>query len=167
MNDKETVKRARAGDKDAFASLYMQHKDSLYRYAYFKLNSEADAQDAVSNAIVAAYSAIGTLKSEKAFTSWLFSILYRECCTVLRRRCETGIPAQLSEADTAQPCTSLMAPELREALAILQSDEKDIVLLSVIAGYNSREIAALTGLKAATVRSRLSRSLAKMRAFLE
>lgn len=56
--------------------------------------------------------------------------------------------------------------ELREALATLSEEEKDIVLLSAVAGYSSKEIGQITKLKPATVRSKLSRSLAKMREFL-
>ena len=61
----------------------------------------------------------------------------------------------------------MVASELKEALAILYEDEKDIVLLSVVAGYTSKEIAEMLGLKASTVRSKQSRALAKMRKFLE
>ena len=58
------------------------------------------------------------------------------------------------------------AIELAEALAQLGDDDRDIVLLSIIGGLNSTEIAALTGLAPGSVRSKLSRSLAKMREFL-
>ena len=57
-------------------------------------------------------------------------------------------------------CTSIIEAELYD-------DEKDIVLLSVIAGYNSKELGSMLGIKAATVRSKLSRALAKMRKYLE
>ena len=58
------------------------------------------------------------------------------------------------------------AVELAEALDRLNCEDRGIVLLSVIAGMSSGEIADLTGLPAGTVRSKLSRSLAKMREFL-
>lgn len=57
--------------------------------------------------------------------------------------------------------------ELKEALAQLKDDEKEIVLLSVVAGLSSKEIARVTDLTSGSVRSKLSRSLAKMRAYLE
>ena len=166
MDGKELIKRARAGDKDAFSQLYLQYKDSLYRYAYYKLRSAEDAKDAVSACITQAYMGIASIRDERAFSSWLFRILYRECCAVIRRK--TGLEfVEIDENAHLQPDTSYIRSELSEALDSLSTEERDIVLLSAVAGYNSREIAALTGLKAATVRSRLSRSLAKMRAFLE
>ena len=59
-----------------------------------------------------------------------------------------------------------LAVELNEALAELGDEDREIVLLSVIAGMTSGEISEQTGLPAGTVRSKLSRSLAKMREFL-
>ena len=49
MDGNQLVKKARAGDREAFASLYIQYKDSLYRYAYYKLRSAEDAKDAVED----------------------------------------------------------------------------------------------------------------------
>ena len=166
--DNELIKRAKSGDKDAFASLYTAYKDKLYRYAYFKLNDPDDAMDAVSSCITEAYLGIASLKSEKAFSTWIFKILYRCCCAYVRDQIEQNSRSDMEVLERVPvEDERLMSVEVREALGQLDTADRDIVLLSAVAGYNSREIAALTGLKAATVRSRLSRSLAKMRAFLE
>ena len=61
----------------------------------------------------------------------------------------------------------VLAVELKEALAILSPEDRDIVLLSAVAGYKTREIADMLHLNHATVRSKLSRALAKMKTFLE
>lgn len=165
--DNDLVKRARNGDKTAFAKLYISYKDKLYRYAYFKLGNTHDAMDAVSNCITQAYLSIYSLKSEKAFSAWIFKILYRECCTILSKK---AVDSQIQDIDglnIESPQGVELAPELKEALSILYDDEKDIVLLSVIAGYNSKELGSMLGIKASTVRSKLSRALAKMRKYLE
>ena len=167
MDEKALVKLARAGDKEAFAKLYIQLKDKLFRYAYFMLGSTEDAQDAVSSCITAAYQSIASLKSEKAFSAWLFRILYRECCAILRHKAAHRDEQNIDDAEPVSYNDIYLAPELKEALSLLTEEEKDIVLLSAVAGYNSKEIAAMLNLKATTVRSKLSRSLAKMRNFLE
>ena len=61
---------------------------------------------------------------------------------------------------------SSLSIELSEALSQLREEERNIVLLSIIGGLSSTEISALTGLASGSVRSKLSRSLAKMREFL-
>ena len=57
--------------------------------------------------------------------------------------------------------------EVMQALNILNDEEREIVMLSVIGGLKSKEIAEIKNLTAGSVRSKLSRSLAKMRKFLE
>ena len=168
MDEKSLIQRAVTGDKEAFAGLYTRYKDILYRYAFFRLGNEPDARDAVSDCIVAAYQGVGRLKNESSFRSWIFRILYRCCCTYVRDQIDQNNRADAEQlaripADDGRP----EFVELREALDQLDPIDRDIVLLSAAAGYNSREISSVTGLKAATVRSKLSRSLAKMRSFLE
>ena len=163
----DIISRARSGDRQAFAQLYLQHKDRLFRYAYFKLGNIQDAQDAVSDCVLEAYAGISLLKNEKAFSGWIFKILYRTCCAALERNSRRR--AAQAWDNTEEPCVqdTHLAPELEEALAILTPEERDIVLLSVVAGYKTREIADMLHLNHGTVRSRLSRALAKMKEFLE
>ena len=167
MNSTEIIKKARAGDKQAFAQLYLTYKDKLFRYAYFKLGNAQDAQDAVGNCVTEAYAGVALLKNENAFSSWLFKILYRECCRILAQNSARSVEQSIEGADIASDSQIHLAPELEEALAILSPEDKDIVLLSVVSGYKTREIAELLGIKHATVRSKLSRALAKMKSFLE
>lgn len=168
MDEKILVQRAVTGDKDAFAGLYTRYKDSLYRYAFFRLGSDPDAQDAVSACIVAAYQSIGSLKNESSFGAWIFRILYRCCCACIKAQAErNSFASEETLGRVPVEDSRLYSVEVREALDQLDPADRDIVLLATVAGYNSREISALTGLKANTVRSRLSRSLKKMRTFLE
>ena len=89
----------------------------------------------------------------------------------------TAIKAQIKQRETAdiddyQNILSydndsvIESEELKEALDILKEEEKNIVLLSVIGGLKSKEIAKITGLSAGNVRQKLSRSLAKMKKYL-
>ena len=78
MNEK-LVNEAIAGSKEAFCSLYGQYKDKLYRYALYKLGDPTDAEDAVSECVLAAWKNIGSLRNAEAFGSWIFRIL-SNCC---------------------------------------------------------------------------------------
>ena len=97
MDEKTLVKSASAGDKNAFAALYMRYRDDLYRYAYFRLGNADDAHDAVSMCIVAAYEGIYSLRSAAAFKSWIFRILYYACARLIAEQSE-----QRSRADTGE-----------------------------------------------------------------
>ncbi len=164
----EYVSLAKNGDKDAFIKLYQIYRERLYHYAWYRIGNSEDAMDAVSDTVLSAFENIGKLKNSKAFSSWLFSIHIANCNkyikAVIKRRSEDNID------DFDIPCSehsSGLSIELREALSKLDKQEKEIVLLSVIAGFTSEEIAQATGYKAGSVRSRQSRALAKMRKFLE
>ena len=168
MNEK-LVNEAIAGSKEAFCSLYGLYKDKLYRYALYKLGDPDDAEDAVSECVLAAWKSIGSLRSAEAFGSWIFRILSYTCA----KHIKAIITARdnLERIYSEGPSGSADAPaslsvELTEALSRLSGEERDVVLLSVIGGLNSNEIADLTGLTPGSVRSKLSRSLAKMREFL-
>lgn len=170
MEEKQLVIYARAGDKQAFVALYSQYKERLYRYAYYRLGNAADAEDAVSDCVLSAFRQIGKLRKPEAFTAWLFRILYCSCATLIEAQAAQRRMAEINSLPQ-KPSTDMQAviekTELQEALAILTEEEREIVLLSVVSGLSSKEIATVTDFTAGSVRSKLSRSLAKMRNFLE
>lgn len=170
--DERLVNDAIAGSKEAFCALYGAYKDKLYRYALYRLGDPSDAEDAVSECVLAAWQSIGSLRSGKAFASWIFRILSNCCASHIRKtiNARDRLDRLSKEAPditggNVSPSPSLSA-ELTEALMQLNAEEREIVLLSVIGGLNSSEISSLTGLTSGSVRSKLSRSLAKMRDFL-
>ena len=169
--DERLVNEAIAGSKEAFCALYGQYKDKLYRYALYKLGDPDDAEDAVSECVLAAWQRIGTLRSAEAFGSWIFRILSNCCAARIRAMITARDSLERVYNEGPASAGSISAPasasvELAEALSQLKDDEREVVLLSVIGDLSSSEIASLTGLSAGGVRSKLSRSLAKMREFL-
>ena len=171
MNEKELIALAKSGNKDAFAELYGLYKDRLYRYAFYRLQNESDAEDAVQDCIVPAYIQIGALKKTEAFPAWIFRILYCTCAAQIRRqemlRKNSNIDDLENQLFDDSAEQTALKTELQNALNILKDDEKEIVLLSVVAGFNSGEIGRITDMTSGAVRSKLSRSLKKMRDFLE
>lgn len=169
--DEKLVNEAIAGSKEAFCALYGRYKDKLYRYALYKLGDPDDAEDAVSDCVLAAWKSIGSLRSAEAFGSWIFRILSNCCASRVKAiiNARENLERVYSEGPGSAGNLSVPASlsfELAEALSRLKDEERDVVLLSVIGGLNSNEVAELTGLSPGGVRSKLSRSLAKMREFL-
>lgn len=169
MNEKELVLKAKNGDADAFCILYGKYKGRLYSYAFYKLGNTADAQDAVQNCVLSAFEQIGKLKNPEAFSSWIFRILYCSCTSAIKeqiRQRNTDDIENYKNISSFDNDKSILQEELKQALNILSDEERNIVLLSVAAGFKSKEIAAITGLTAVNVRTKLSRSLAKMKKYL-
>ena len=166
--DEKLINQAIAGSKEAFCSLYGIYKDRLYRYALYRLGDPDEAEDAVSECVLAAWQGIGSLRNSKAFGSWIFRILSNCCASRIREVIGTRENlGRIYDAGTHSVSAPPSLPvELTEALSQLNEEERNIVLFSVIGGLSSTEISAMTGLTPGSVRSKLSRSLAKMREFL-
>ena len=170
MEEKTLVTLAKSGDKKAFVTLYACYKERLYRYAFYRLGNRDDAEDAVSDCILQAWAGIASLKKTEAFSPWLFRILYCSCTTIIKAQ---ALRRQMKNIDDSEfdlvgsLDSTIEKTELLEALGQLKAQEQEIVLLSVIMGFNSKEIAKITDSTSAAVRSKLSRSLKKMRVFME
>ncbi len=153
---------AKQGDKDAFAQLYQHIYKDLYKFAYYTLKNDEDAQDAVSEAVMDAYSGISKLKSADAFKSWMFKILSAKCKRKLKSYVQRNKESDLDDVELSVN-GSEESLELKQALSILTDEERMIVSLTVFGGYDSSEIAKMLNLNRNTVRSKHSRALAKMR----
>lgn len=156
---------AQKGDKEAFAQLYQHIYKDLYKFAYYTLKNEQDAQDAVSDAVMDAYSGISKLKSPDAFRGWMFKILSVKCKRKLKSYVERNKESDIDEVDLSVN-GSEESLELKQALSLLTDEERMIVSLTVFGGYDSSEIAKMLNLNRNTVRSKHSRALAKMRDIL-
>lgn len=163
MNETMTqlVQMARAGDPEAFSRLYAEVWEDLYRYAFFLLGSREDAEDMVQETVLAAYAGIGKLRDPALFRPWIFRILSNKC----RRHRGTYLtrPGELTEEmpDPGGDFTERVL--LRSAVEELSGEDRMIIGLHVFAGYTSREIGEILGMKSATVRSREHRALEKLR----
>lgn len=167
MKESELIKNAQKGDKNAFCELYELYKNRLYRYAYYKLSSEADAEDAVMDCILCAWQGIKQLKKAEAFPAWIFKILRSSCAKYIDYQAKSRVNSSLAEMQNDASLSYCHSDLFKQALDKLQSDEKDVVLLCLVAGFTSKECSKIVGLKPSSVRSKLSRSLAKMRNYLE
>lgn len=166
----ELIRRAKRGDTKAFSQLYARIYKDLYKFALYMTRHTQDAEDAVSEAVMSAYENISGLRKENSFRNWMFTILNNCCKRLLRNgrkdeaRLDDSAPARIGqeshEPDYAQ------WHDVRRAFGELDEEERMIVAFSVFGGYRSDEIAQMLDKNAATVRSRKSRAMEKMRSSL-
>lgn len=164
MEGKELILRARRGDKQAFSELYGQVYRDLYRFALYTLKNRHDAEDAVSDTVMAAYEQIGKLRTPEAFRGWIFRILSNICKRKLKEY--VNKTAELPD-DLRAPGGDLSEDMLvRQAFSRLTEEERLIISMHVFAGYTSREIGKILHMNDNTVRSKESRALKKMEQFM-
>lgn len=75
----DLVTRAKNGDKDAYAELFLNLKDDLFKIALKKLGNRNDAEDVIQDTLLIAYVNINKLRTNKYFKTWITKILINEC----------------------------------------------------------------------------------------
>lgn len=160
------IRKACRGDVKAFSELYAGIYKDLYRFALYTLKHSEDAEDVVSDAVIAAYENIHKLKKETSFRSWMFTILANQCKKRFRGDRVTEELKEDTLSDTEEERDYAEKHDVREAFMKLEDEDRMIVSCSVLEGYTSEEIGNLLGMNPATVRSRKLRALEKMRKIL-
>lgn len=176
-DEAETVERARRGDASAYADLVQRYTETAFRTAYLVTGSAAEAEDAAQDAFVKAYRALPRFRPGSNFRAWLLKIVGNEA---RNRRRSTGRRAAL-ELRAAQslrlvgrdpsPEAALEAAEERRALlrALNRMAEEDrrVISCRYLLQLSVEEAAAALGVPEGTVKSRLSRALARLREQME
>ena len=137
---------------------------TLFRVAFAILRNRTDCEDAAQNAVLKAYRNLDSLKKRSYFKTWLISILKNECFDMLKRRRPTVDVEGQGELSYEMTVPDL---DLNRAFDRLSIEERLTITLYYYEGYDTREIAQLTEVSEGTVRSRLSRGRASLRAMLQ
>src|SRR3954470_11930152 len=164
------VALAAAGDEGAFARIVAGHHEDMFRVAYL-VTAETDlALDAVQSAWQIAWSKLTTLRDHDRLRPWLVSIAANEARQLLRKRrrrhlteitVETWVEG--SEPRAAPPGDGDRVLDLQNALLRLDAKDRSVVAMRYALGLSASEIGQATGLSTPGVRSRLARSLERLR----
>lgn len=142
------------------------HLGSAYNLARWLMRSQEDAEDAVQEAFLRAFSAMGNLRGQDT-KPWLLTIVRNTCFTRLKKiRNAAGTVAleeeleQLSEPSPDPERTLIISSDreqVRKALEELPPDFREAIVLRELEGLSYKEIASATGIPLGTVMSRLAR----------
>ena len=147
-------------DRDEFARRTEAIRARLYRTAYLYLGSEADALEAVDEAVYQALRALKKLREPDFFETWLTRIVLNECHRELRRR--KRLAGEESLPDTAGPDDYDTLP-LKEAVRHLPEELRAVVVLRFFAGYTQAETARALDIPQGTAATRQRRALELLR----
>jgi RNA polymerase sigma-70 factor (ECF subfamily) len=181
----ELIARAGRGDQLAFRNIMERHNQRLYRVARAVLRDEAEAEDAVQEAYLRAFSGLRDFRGDASIATWLTRITLNECLGRKRKQRPTvGLEAlQSTEASGAQiirfPCmNSNSDPErsaahmeirklLESSIDLLPEAFRIVFVMREVEELSIEETAAALGIRPQTVKTRLHRARLMLRAALQ
>jgi len=182
MTDSEIARRIALGDRDAFQVLMRRYNQTLYRTARSILRDDAEAEDAVQEAYMLAYRAIGAFRGEAKLSTWLIRIVVNEAIARSRKRSRraqiirlSGEPethanaaeVNVNQATPEQPEHAASRAETRRLLETkidaLPELFRTVFVLRALEELTVEETAASLDIPVATVRTRYFRARGLLR----
>lgn len=168
----DLIARLRAGDEDAYETLFRTHAGAMLAVARRYFGDTDDAADAVQDAFVSAFRAMESFEGTSRLGTWLHRITVNACLMTLRSRKRRPnvpldgrpIPARTEEADVHRAETGV---RVRAAVSRLPEEYRSVVQLREFDGLDTAATAARLGTNEAVVKTRLHRARHALKALLE
>jgi RNA polymerase sigma-70 factor (ECF subfamily) len=170
-SDEDLVSEALAGSDRAYAELVRRHRGRAINIAYHILGNRADAEDAAQEAFIRAYRGLPEFRGESDFSWWLYRIITNVSLEAARRGPVPGVPYR---DDLQAPDEGLRAEEetdaaltVARAIGALPPEQRAVLTLRELDGFDYQEIAEILSIPIGTVRSRLYAARKAFRRALE
>ena len=147
-------------DRDAFSREVWAMRASMLRFAMSRVRRRQDAEDAVQDAVLAAWERLSTLRDEAQFRTWAMSIVANKCKMALRRRGREVLPGELPERSEEEDGA---AAALWESVCALPDELRAPIVLHYYEGFKIEEVSAILRVRMGTVAARMSRARNRLR----
>jgi RNA polymerase sigma-70 factor (ECF subfamily) len=172
------LEAARRGDRAALTTLLERHQQRVFGFGLKMCGDPEDAKDVAQETLMTMVRTVRDFRGDASLSTWLYTVA-RSFCIKKRRRTK-GAPAfhealdKASQEDAGKPSSTpeqmLLGREAREAIGTaldqLEPEAREVVVLRDIEGLTAAEVAEVTGLSVAAVKSRLHRARAALREHL-
>lgn len=174
LEPQEVARRAAQRDSSAFAQLYDEHLNTIYRYVFYKVGDGALAEELTAEVFSKAWEGIDRFQWRNVpFQHWLMRIASNVVVDHWRSLKRTVGPIDdLREAPSnetppdEQVARDLEVEALRSALMRLPDEQRDVLILRFIEGYSHQDAAAVLGKSNVAVRQIQSRALRSLQKLL-
>jgi len=161
-SDECLVARVAHGDRQALQLLFGRHQQRVYRFALRLVGNSATAEDIVSEVFLELWRRAASFERRAQLSTWLLAITRNKALSALRARVDQPLDDAMAEAIPDPAITaeeSLQASErsavLRQCLERLSPAHREIIDLVYYHGKSVDEVAAIVGVPAATVKTRM------------
>ncbi|MCB0317916.1 MAG: sigma-70 family RNA polymerase sigma factor [Bdellovibrionales bacterium] len=173
FEEKELVRLATAGDKDAFRQLVERYQNRAFTIAFSITKSHEEAEDIVQESFVKAYLSLKKFKGESSFYTWLYRIVYNMSIDATRRKARRGgeslefdesrdageISGQAVVGSVENPQEAYLRNEtgnrIQNAINQLSEEHRTVIVLREFDGMSYDEISDVLGISRGTVMSRI------------
>jgi len=164
----ELVQKSLAGDLEAWGEIVRRYKEAVYGVTVAILRNRADAEDAVQEAFIRAYERLHHYDLSRRFSTWLFTVAANVAKNMLRKRRRQDPPAKLDCAP--DPAEATWKEEVEQAVREAVWSLPEIYRVPMVLRYwhelDLSEISQVLGIRPGTVKTRLHRGRALVRAQL-
>ncbi|MGB0881841.1 MAG: RNA polymerase sigma factor [Vicingaceae bacterium] len=151
--------------QNKFLALYEPEHDKFERFCRARVYGSMDYKDLMNDTLLIAFEKLATLKSEKAFFSFLVGISVRILANNHKKKKETSYP-QDEHFDVidvnAETTRDAEVHLLHKALSLLSDDQRECIILFEISGFSIKEIMEIQQASSSAVKQRLKRGRAKL-----
>lgn len=162
MDEIELARQAIDGNEAAQLQLLNLYKESMYRVAYSYMQNEHDANDALQEMTYQCLKNIHKVQKPQYFKTWLVRIVINTCLMMKRQQKRLVVTNDLVQ----QPQHMAELFELNDIISQLPIEQQELIHLKYFKDLKNREIATLQNIPEGTVKSRLHKTLLKLRRLL-
>lgn len=169
--DAALVRQVLLGDQSAYAQLVDRHHARCLRAATHLLGDADDAEDAVQDAFVRAYTHLGNYREQDRFGAWILRIVVNQCRTRaakhVRQRALQELTRPIEQhAHADDDAARDRRAEVAYALSQLPDEQREVIVLRFAEELRYDEIAAITGVGVSALKMRVQRACSRLRALL-
>lgn len=175
-DDLALAERCRAGDFEAFETLYRQHSARLFALTVRMLGNRTDAEDLLQEVFLAAHRKLKSYRGDARLSTWLFRLATNLCLDHLRSKAArmTQATSSLDAENAAEPAEPASGPavgavhqiDLDRAISQLPRGCRAAFLLHDVEGFEHREVASMLGISEGTSKSQVHKARLKLRRLL-
>jgi RNA polymerase sigma-70 factor (ECF subfamily) len=164
--------RASTGESAAFGLLYDRHVAAIYRYVYYRVRDDAEAEDLTSEVFMRALKAMPRYEPRQAFLAWLYRIARNAVIDRARKgNRRVSFEDALKHPDASdrivEPEAEVLAHSdntaIRAALGKLTPLQQEVIVLRYLEGFSTQEVARIVGKREGTVRGIQFRAIGALR----
>jgi RNA polymerase sigma-70 factor (ECF subfamily) len=161
----ETLRRARAGDHDAFAGIVAEHESMVYSLAYHFFRDRGRGEEIAQDVFLQLYRNLESIESPAHLLFWLRQVTARRCIDLMRRsKLLRPVPLEGVELrSAAREGDPLLERKLRQLVADLPEAQRLVVTLRYQEDLDPSEICRIVDMPVNTVKSHLHRALTALR----